>query len=122
VYEAGSEDGSSHMVAMTVSFVKGEYEYRLRLFGVHRSDDFESHVIEGIGKLYTANGYVVVKVVDKVGSSTVEGKVTSVKSLWFDVYFVSRIFKNHSKLCFYFYFLYSIGIEILLNNKFSIGV
>jgi hypothetical protein len=89
---------------------------------MHRSDAFESHVIEGIGKFYSANGYVVVKVVDKVGSSTVEGKVTSVKSLWFDVYFVSSIFKNHSKLCFYFYFLYSIGIEILLNNKFSIGV
>jgi hypothetical protein len=75
------------MVAMTVSFVKGEYEDRLKLFGVHRSDALESHVIEGIGKFYSANGYVVVKVVDKVGSSTVEGNVTSVKSLLFDVYF-----------------------------------
>jgi len=89
VYVASEEDGSSHMVAMTVSFLKGEYEDGLRLFGVHRSDVFESHVavIGGIGKYHGANGYAVVKVVDKVGSSTVEGKVTSSKFLLYDVYF-----------------------------------
>ncbi|KAK2405624.1 hypothetical protein P8452_11088 [Trifolium repens] len=89
VYVASEEDGSSHMMAMTVSFVKDEYENGLRLFGVHRSDVFESHVavIGGIGKYYGANGYAVVKVVDKVGSSKLEGKVTSSKFLLFDVYF-----------------------------------
>ncbi|XP_058756404.1 dirigent protein 18-like [Vicia villosa] len=89
VYVASEEDGSSHMVAMTVSFVKGAFEDGLRLFGVHRSDVFESHVavIGGTGKYYGANGYAVVKVVDKVGSSKVEGKVISSKFLLFDVYF-----------------------------------
>lgn len=89
VYVASEEDGSSHMVAMTVSFVKGEFEDGLRLFGVHKSDVFESHVavIGGTGKYYGANGYAVVKVVDKVGSSKVEGKVISSKFLLFDVYF-----------------------------------
>ncbi|RDX71466.1 Dirigent protein 18, partial [Mucuna pruriens] len=85
---ASSEDGSSHMVAVTASFLKGEYQDGLRLFGVHKSDVFESHVavIGGTGKYYGANGYAAVKVVDKVGSSTKEGKVTSSKFLLFDVY------------------------------------
>ncbi|KAJ1400201.1 Dirigent protein [Sesbania bispinosa] len=84
---ASSEDGSSHMVAMTASFVKGEHQDGLRLFGVHRSDVFESHVavIGGTGKYYGANGYAAIKVVDRVGSST-QGKVTSSKFLLFDVY------------------------------------
>ncbi|XP_027364834.1 dirigent protein 16-like [Abrus precatorius] len=84
---ASSKDESSHMVAMTASFVKGEYQDGLRLFGVHRTDVFESHVavIGGTGKYYGANGYAVVKVVDRVGSST-EGKVISSKFLLFDVY------------------------------------
>ncbi|KAK7343275.1 hypothetical protein VNO77_11893 [Canavalia gladiata] len=88
VYVVSSEDGSSHMVAMTASFVKGGYQDGLRLFGVHRTDVFESHVavIGGTGKYYGANGYAAVKVVDKVGSSTEEGKVTSSKFLLFDVY------------------------------------
>ncbi|KAK7270093.1 hypothetical protein RIF29_22994 [Crotalaria pallida] len=89
VYVASSEDRSSHMVALTASFVRGgEYQDGLRLFGVHRSDVFESHVavIGGTGKYYGANGYAAVKVVDKVGSSTQEGKVTSSKFLLFDVY------------------------------------
>lgn len=88
VYVASSEDGSSHMVAMTASFVKGEYQDGLRLFGVHRTDVFESHVavIGGTGKYYGANGYAAVKVVDRVGSSTEGGKVTSSKFLLFDVY------------------------------------
>ncbi|KAE9611602.1 putative allene oxide cyclase/dirigent protein [Lupinus albus] len=87
VYVASSEGGSSHMVAMTVSFVKGEYQSGLRLFGVHRSDVFESHVavIGGTGKYYGANGYAAIKVVDKIGSSA-EGKVTSSMFLLFDVY------------------------------------
>lgn len=88
VYVASSEDGNSHMVAMTASFVKGEYQDALRLFGVHRNDVFESHVavIGGTGKYYGANGYAAVKVVNKIGSSTEEGKVTSSKFLLFDVY------------------------------------
>ncbi|OIW12785.1 hypothetical protein TanjilG_24718 [Lupinus angustifolius] len=87
VYVASSEGGNSHMVAMTASFVKGEYQNGLRFFGVHRSDVFESHVavIGGTGKYYGANGYAAVKVVDKIGSSK-EGKVTSSKFLLFDVY------------------------------------
>ncbi|CAL0316270.1 unnamed protein product [Lupinus luteus] len=86
-YVASLEGGSSHMVAMTASFVKGEYQNGLRLFGVHRSDVFESHVavIGGTGKYYGANGYAAVKVVDKIGYST-EGKLISFKFLLFDVY------------------------------------
>ena len=88
LYVASSEDGSSHMMAITASFVKGEYQDGLRIFGVHRTDIFESHVavIGGTGKFYGANGYAAVKVVDRVGSSTEEGKVTSSKFLLFDVY------------------------------------
>ncbi|KAK7310259.1 hypothetical protein RJT34_07661 [Clitoria ternatea] len=88
VYVASSEDASSLMVAMTARFLKGEYQDGLRLFGVHRSDVFESHVavIGGTGKYYGANGYAAIKVVDKVGSSTKEGQVTSSKFLLFDVY------------------------------------
>ncbi|KAF7142192.1 hypothetical protein RHSIM_Rhsim05G0006200 [Rhododendron simsii] len=44
MYVASSEDGSSHTMAMTISFVNGEYKGGLRLFGVHRRDDNESHV------------------------------------------------------------------------------
>ncbi|QCE12099.1 dirigent protein 25-like [Vigna unguiculata] len=83
VYVVSSEDGSSHMVAITASFLKGD---ALRLFGVHKSDVFESHVavIGGTGKYYDANGYAAVKVVHKVGSK--DGKVISSKFLLFDVY------------------------------------
>ncbi|XP_020237445.2 dirigent protein 18 [Cajanus cajan] len=86
---ASSEDESSHMVAITASFLKGEFQDDgLRLFGVYKSDVFESHVavIGGSGKYYGANGYAAVKVVDKVGSNAKEGKVTSSKFLLFDVY------------------------------------
>ena len=41
---ASSEDGSSHMVAITANFLKGEFEDGLRLFGMHKTDVFESHV------------------------------------------------------------------------------
>ncbi|XP_047148471.1 dirigent protein 25-like [Vigna umbellata] len=88
VYVVGSEDGSSHMVAITASFLKGGYEDGVRLFGVHKSDVFESHVavIGGTGKYYDANGFAAVKVVHRVGSSSKDGKVTSSKFLLFDVY------------------------------------
>ncbi|KAK7374068.1 hypothetical protein VNO80_07493 [Phaseolus coccineus] len=88
VYVVSSEDRSSHMVAITTSFLKGGYQDGLRLFGVHKTDVFESHiaVIGGTGKYYNANGYAAVKVVDKVGSSSKEKKVTSSKFLLFDVY------------------------------------
>ncbi|KAL2330537.1 hypothetical protein Fmac_018118 [Flemingia macrophylla] len=85
---SSSEDGNSHMVAITASFMNGEYQDGLRLFGVHKTDVFESHVavIGGTGKYYGANGYAAVKVVDKVGSNVEEEKVTSSKFLLFDVY------------------------------------
>ena len=41
VYVVSFEDGSSHMVAITTSFLKGD---ALRLFGVLKSDVFDSHV------------------------------------------------------------------------------
>jgi len=67
VYVVSSKDGSSHIVAITASFLKGD---ALRLFGVLKIDVFESHVaiIGGTRKYYDANGYVAVKVVHKVGS------------------------------------------------------
>ncbi|KAF7820466.1 dirigent protein 25-like [Senna tora] len=64
----------------------------MRMFGVHRSDVLESHVavIGGTGKYEGANGYAVVKVVDRVGYDQVQGfkakVMTSEKFLLFDVY------------------------------------
>ncbi|MED6136872.1 hypothetical protein PIB30_059825 [Stylosanthes scabra] len=89
VYVASSGDRTNHMMAMTARFLKGdEYQDGLTIFGVHRTDVFESHVavIGGTGKYNGANGYAAVKVVDRVGSSAEGGKVTSSKFLKFDVY------------------------------------
>ncbi|KAI4351140.1 hypothetical protein L6164_005523 [Bauhinia variegata] len=89
VYVASSEDGSSHMMAMTANLAKdGEVENGLRLFGVHRTDEFESHVavIGGTGKFDGANGYASVKAVERIGSNA-EGEVKgAIKLLVFDVY------------------------------------
>lgn len=66
IYVASSEDGSSHMMAMTAHFANGEFKDGLRLFGVHRRDVHdESHVavIGGIGKYVGANGYATLKTV-----------------------------------------------------------
>ncbi|KAK7394970.1 hypothetical protein VNO78_15511 [Psophocarpus tetragonolobus] len=88
VFVDNSDDGSSHMLAITASFLKGEYQDGLRFFGVHKTDVYVSQVavIGGTGKYDGANGYATVKVVDKVGFSTKGGKVTNSKFLLFDVY------------------------------------
>ncbi|XP_021813708.1 dirigent protein 25-like [Prunus avium] len=64
IYVASSEDGSSHMMALTAYFADSEFKDGLRFFGVHRTDVHEgSHiaVIGGIGKYVGANGYATVK-------------------------------------------------------------
>ncbi|BFG22577.1 hypothetical protein CerSpe_088510 [Prunus speciosa] len=64
IYVASSEDGSSHMMALTAHFADSEFKDGLRFFGVHRTDVHEgSHiaVIGGIGKYVGANGYATVK-------------------------------------------------------------
>ncbi|XP_043698991.1 dirigent protein 24-like [Telopea speciosissima] len=71
-YVASSDDGSSHMMAMTAKFADGEEgggggasKDSLSFFGVHRTDVYESHisVIGGSGKYEGANGYATVKAV-----------------------------------------------------------
>lgn len=87
IYVASSEDGSSHMMAMTTYF--DDFKDGLRFFGVHQTEVPESHiaVIGGIGKYQGANGYATVKAVDHVGSPTGgEGKGTNYKLLLFNVY------------------------------------
>lgn len=84
MYVASSEDGSSHMMAMTASFLGNEYENSLRFFGVHRGDVFESHiaVIGGTGNYNDANGYATVKIINATSNKS-EG---SYKILLFNVY------------------------------------
>ncbi|KAE7996862.1 hypothetical protein FH972_001547 [Carpinus fangiana] len=88
IYVASSEDGSSHMMAMTAYF--DDFKDGLRFFGGHQTDVPESHiaVIGGIGKYQGANGYATVKAVNHVGSPTDdgEGKGTNYKLLLFNVY------------------------------------
>ncbi|GLT93142.1 hypothetical protein SLE2022_109470 [Rubroshorea leprosula] len=66
VYVANSEDGRSHMMAMTAYFPGTGFKDGLRFFGVHRKDVNESHVavIGGNGKYVGANGYATVKTVN----------------------------------------------------------
>lgn len=66
IYVASSEDGSSHMIAMTTNFEFeniGEVKDGLRFFGVHQRNVNESHiaVIGGLGNYDGANGYATVK-------------------------------------------------------------
>lgn len=84
MYVASSEDGSSHMMAMTTTFLGNEYEDSLRFFGVHRGDVFESHiaVIGGTGKYHDANGYATVKIVNVTSNKNEE----AYKILSFNVY------------------------------------
>ncbi|KAJ8542229.1 hypothetical protein K7X08_017095 [Anisodus acutangulus] len=84
MYVASSENGSSHMMAMTTSFLSNDYEDSLRFFGVHRGDVFESHiaVIGGTGKYHDANGYATVKIVNETANKS-EG---AYKILSFNVY------------------------------------
>lgn len=76
VYVASSEDGTSHMMAMTVYFVGNELKDGLRFFGVHQTDVSESHiaVIGGTGLYNGANGYASVKFID--GGYNISGEDT----------------------------------------------
>ncbi|XP_060215377.1 dirigent protein 25-like [Lycium barbarum] len=84
MYVASSENGSSHMMAMTTSFLGNKYEDSLRFFGVHKGDVFESHiaVIGGTGKYRDANGYAIVKIVNETSNKS----GGSYKILSFNVY------------------------------------
>lgn len=96
MYVASSENGSSHMMAMMVSFFgsgdDAEDEDGLRLFGVHRTDGIESHiaVIGGTGKFNGANGYATVKAMSVKSSSNANGEEEQAggtkKLLKFNVY------------------------------------
>ncbi|KAK9282670.1 hypothetical protein L1049_010890 [Liquidambar formosana] len=88
MYVASSEDGSSHMVAMTAVFANNEFKDGLRFFGVHRTDVSESHiaVIGGTGKYHNANGYATVKAVT-IGSNAIGSENEGAnKVLLFNVY------------------------------------
>lgn len=93
VYVARSEEEEEEdlmmMMAMTANF--DDNDNGVRIFGVQRNDVLESHVavIGGSGKYEGANGYAVVKVVNRVGFHDDEDKidkVTSHKFLLFHVY------------------------------------
>lgn len=87
IYVASSEDGTSHMMAMTASFANGsEFKDGLRFFGVHRKDGAESHiaVIGGTGKYDGANGYATVKAVSAGSAAGLEQDAN--KFLMFNVY------------------------------------
>lgn len=88
MYVASSEDESSHMMAMTISFVNGKYKDGLRLFGVHRRDDNESRVavIGGTGKYKIANGYATIKIVNLSTNNVGKEKEGGYKVLKFDVF------------------------------------
>lgn len=87
IYVSASEDGSSHMMAMTATFTDAEFKDGLQFFGVHRNDGAESHiaVIGGTGLYDGANGYATVTAVDAdSGASKQEQK--DKKFLLFNVY------------------------------------
>ncbi|KAL5733345.1 hypothetical protein ACOSQ2_033037 [Xanthoceras sorbifolium] len=90
LYVASSEDGISHMMAMTASFSDTGFKDGLRFFGVHRKDGAESHiaVIGGTGKYNGANGYATVKTSSvHAGSKLVGGQEQEAnKLLLFNVY------------------------------------
>ncbi|KAM7485684.1 hypothetical protein LguiA_001693 [Lonicera macranthoides] len=67
LYVACSEDGHSHMMAMTTSFANGKFKDGLRLFGMHRKGDVEAYIadIRGIGKYNGANGHAIVKAINE---------------------------------------------------------
>lgn len=83
IYVASSEDGSSHMMAMTVYLAGTDFKDGLRFFGVYQTNVAESHIaiIGGVGMYNGANGYATIKAVD-AGS---HGKGTN-KLLLFNVY------------------------------------
>ncbi|KAF5467225.1 hypothetical protein F2P56_017073 [Juglans regia] len=87
IYVASSEDGSSHMIAMTVYFAGTDFKDGLRFFGVHQTDVAESHIsiIGGIGKYNAANGYATIKAVGAGSHADRDAKVTN-KLLLVNVY------------------------------------
>ncbi|KAJ8759892.1 hypothetical protein K2173_009993 [Erythroxylum novogranatense] len=87
IFVASSEDGTSHMMAMTASFAGYEFKDCLRFFGVYKVDGPESHVaiIGGSGKYRGANGYAVIKTVDEDSKAVRKGKRTE-RLLLFDAY------------------------------------
>ena len=87
IYVASSEDGSSHMMAMTAYLASSDFKDGLRFFGVHQTDVPESHIaiIGGTGKYQGANGYATVKAVDVRSHVGGEGQGTN-KVLLFNVY------------------------------------
>ncbi|THG23273.1 dirigent protein 18-like [Camellia sinensis] len=88
LYVASSEDGSSHMIAMTASFADGKYKDGLRFFGVHRTDVSESHVavIGGTGKFDCANGYATIKTMNLSSNSVERESEGGYKVLAFNMY------------------------------------
>lgn len=87
LFVASSEDGTSHMMAMTANFAGSEFKDGLRFFGVHKKHVPESHVavIGGTGKYHNANGYAVIKAVN-VSSNPVGEENRAKKVLLFNVY------------------------------------
>ncbi|PIA38876.1 hypothetical protein AQUCO_02700227v1 [Aquilegia coerulea] len=85
VYVANSDDGSSHMLAMTVKFVNSDPKDSLKFFGVRQTSLTESHiaVIGGTGKYHGANGYATVKALT-MGPNNEYGDVK--KFLLFTIY------------------------------------
>ncbi|XP_022764290.1 dirigent protein 16-like [Durio zibethinus] len=88
LYVASSEDGTSHMMAMTTFFAESKFKDGLRFFGLHRRDVAESHiaVIGGIGKYVGANGYATVKAVELRSNAAAAEKQGVNKLLLFNVY------------------------------------
>ncbi|XP_062089555.1 dirigent protein 10-like [Humulus lupulus] len=74
IYVASSEEGSSHMMAITASF--GDEANGLRFFGVRKKGVTESHiaVIGGVGKYQGANGYATLKRVNNSQSGKEENE------------------------------------------------
>ncbi|XVF75425.1 hypothetical protein PTKIN_Ptkin13bG0187700 [Pterospermum kingtungense] len=87
LFIASSEDGTSHMMAMTTFFANSKLKDGLRFFGLHRRDVAESHiaVIGGIGKYVGANGYATAKAVELRSNSAAEKQGVN-KLLLFNVY------------------------------------
>ncbi|CAN4096028.1 unnamed protein product [Withania somnifera] len=83
IYVASSEEGNSHMMAMTITFLGNEYEDSLSFFGVHWGDVFESHiaVIGGTGKYHDANGYATLKIINATSNKS-EGAYKILSSMF----------------------------------------
>ncbi|KDP46121.1 hypothetical protein JCGZ_06632 [Jatropha curcas] len=88
IFVASSEDGNSHMVAITANFGASESKDELKFFGVYKRDVPESHiaVIGGTGKFQSANGYAVIKAVNGSSVNEVEEENGIKKLLSFNVY------------------------------------